>query len=258
MAPRGHGHPRRRQLARALVVLALAVVVPGAATARPGQTSPRPTSRGDRAARPHEAPAAVSERDPREVRDLVDPLDRDLDELGDAVPPDPLPVAHLPAPSIDEVLAAAYAAAGLDRAPGRGLARRARLTGLVPWISVRTGQNARWRDDVPDVGRGTAVEVRATWRLDRLVFEPRELQIATLEAARRRERRQLAEHVIQTYFGWKRARLAGSHHVRSASRVEQAQAELDALTHGWFSEAVEARRRTASEPRTPGVLPATP
>jgi hypothetical protein len=175
----------------------------------------------------------------------------EADELAEmeAEGPSP-PRAHVSGPPIGQVLAAAYAAAGLDRDPGRGLARRARLAGLVPWVSVRTGRDASWRDDDPDVGRGTTLEVRATWRLDRLMFEPRELQVVSLEAARRRERRHLAAHVIETYFAWRRAAgepLPGGR--RSASRAAQAAAELDALTDRWFSEAVEASRRASSARR---------
>lgn len=150
-----------------------------------------------------------------------------------------------PAPRVADVLAAAYRAAGLgDRLPGR-LALRARIGGLVPWVSVRTGRDTSWRDADPDVGRGTTLEVRATWRLDRLVFDGRELQVVALEAARRRERRRVATHVIRTYFAWK----------RSGSRSEEAAAELDALTAGWFS---EARQRTASEVRTVAAPRAPP
>lgn len=128
-------------------------------------------------------------------------------------------------PPVGEVLSAAYAAAGLDRAPSRGWVRRARLGGLVPLVSVRAGRNARWQDIDPDVGRGATVEVRATWRLDRLVFDGRELQVASIEAARRRERRALSGRVIRLYFAWRRG-----------PRAEEAAAELDALTDGWFSE----------------------
>lgn len=167
------------------------------------------------------------------------------------------PGAPIVAPPIGEVLAVAYAAAGLDHDPGHSFMRRARLAGLVPLVSVRTGRNARWRDDEPDIGRGATIEVRATWRLDRLVFEPRELQVVALVAARRRERRHLATHVIRTYFTWRTAMAAGRG-ARSTSRADTAAAELDALTDAWFSEAVDGLRRTASEPRTVRVGAAAP
>lgn len=145
------------------------------------------------------------------------------------------------APPIATVLAAAYRAASLDHDTGRSFARRARLGGLVPWVTVRAGSRTSWQDDDPDVGRGRALEARATWRLDRLVFDGRELQVAAMTAARRRERRRLATRVIKAYFTWRRATMAGS-----PVRAEESEAELDALTDGWFSET----RRTASGDRT--------
>ncbi len=150
-------------------------------------------------------------------------------------------------PRVATVVQAAYAAAGLGgRVPGR-FAVRARLGGLVPWVSVRTGRDASWHDEDPDVGRGTTLEVRATWRLDRLVFDGRELQVVALDAALRRERRRLATHVIRTYFTWKRS--------VSRSGAEEAAAELDALTSGWFSESIQ---RGASEVRTVRIPASTP
>ena len=150
------------------------------------------------------------------------------------------------APPVAEVVAAAVRSAGLDGDPARRAARRARLAGLVPWVAVRAGNTASWHDAAADVGRGASVEVRATWRLDRLVFDSRELQAQAMSTARRREKRRLAARVIRAYFTWKRAALAGAN-----VRRDEAEAELDAMTDGWFSEA----RRTASETRTIRVTP---
>lgn len=145
-------------------------------------------------------------------------------------------------PPVSAVVAAAIRAAGLDHDPGRSFVRRARLAALLPWLTVRAGTNTSWHvDDDPNIGRGTAYEARATWRLDRLAFDGHELQVAAMTAARRRERRRLASRVIKAYFTWRRATMA-----RSGSRADEAAAELDALTDGWFTEV----RRTASETRT--------
>jgi hypothetical protein len=161
------------------------------------------------------------------------------------------------APQASDVVEAAYRAAGLDRDPVRGLLRRARLGGLIPWLTVRTGKSTSWQDPIApgtqqpasDVDHGTTFEVRATWRLDRLVFDGREMQMAALDAARRRERRRLAARVVRTYFAWKRA-VTGTERIVApdgfvtdegtgartrAARAEEAAAELDALTEGWFS-----------------------
>jgi len=139
-------------------------------------------------------------------------------------------------PAIADVLQAAYHTAGLDRSPARSWVRRSRLAGLMPWLTVRTGRDTSWEDDgTSGVGRSSVVEVRATWRLDRLVFDGHELQVATIEAARRRERRRLASRVIRAYFTWRRAAAAVAVASTLPARAEEAIAELDALTDGWFS-----------------------
>jgi hypothetical protein len=147
---------------------------------------------------------------------------------------------------------------------------------LIPWLTVRTGRDVNWQSDEVSVDHGMALDVRATWRLDRLAFDGRELQVASIEAARRRERRRLASHVIRVYFTWQRATAksqAGADtygtdgdergaedgstglngppaRSNTRSRALEAAAELDALTDGWFSESLGGSRRTASETRT--------
>jgi hypothetical protein len=162
------------------------------------------------------------------------------------------PVVPAAGPAIGAVLSAAYAAARLDHDPGHSWILRARLSGLVPWVTVRTTRDTSWQDNQSEVGHGTTLEARATWQLDRLLFDGRELQIAALEAARRRERRRLANRVIRSYFTWRRAAEAalGAGDERVATRVAEATAELDALTDGWFSDELARGRRGSSEPRT--------
>src|SRR5689334_1709407 len=155
------------------------------------------------------------------------------DAVEEELPPEP--AVQVGGPSVGEVLAQAYRAAGLERDPARGWIRRARVAGLVPWVTVRTGRSTSWQELDPAVDRGTTLEVRATWRLDRLLFDGRELQVASIEAARRRERRQLASHVIRSYFHWRRMAGAAAVSPRWATRAAEAAAELDALTDGWFS-----------------------
>jgi len=157
-------------------------------------------------------------------------------------------------PPIEAVLAAAYAVAGLDHDSRRSWIRRARLSGLVPWVTVRTTRDTSWQDQQSEVGHGTTVELRATWRLDRLLFDSRELQVAGIEASRRRERHRLAMRVIRAYFAWRRARTQARQTVdddRLVSRVDEAAAELDALTDGWFS-------RQRSRPASGGAGSAKP
>jgi hypothetical protein len=217
--------------------------------------------------------AAVREADAsRRASDAEDDL---RDNANDAALADDAPLADDPSlagaqaaetgvptavtgPPIRDVLSAAYAAAGLDRDPGRGWIRRARLAGLVPWLTVRTTYDTSWQDAHSEIGHGSGVEVRATWRLDRLVFDGKELQIASIEAARRRERQRLATRVIHAYFAWRGAAVTapGASRARMAARVAEAAAELDVLTDGWFSdELARLRRGTARAEASHPVAP---
>ena len=186
---------------------------------------------------------------------LEPPLDQDdeveTDDPDDPLDPPPSDVRGVIAPPIQRVLAATYRAAGLAGSPARGWTRRARLAGLVPWVSVRSGRNTSWADDSTSaIDRSTTIEARATWRLDRLVFDGHELQVASIDAARRRDRRRLAHRVIRAYFTFLRAAAAARRDARWTAHADEAAAELDALTDAWFSDEVARLRRTASEPRT--------
>jgi hypothetical protein len=174
----------------------------------------------------------------------------DAERVADGAPPPPNPaeLAAVVGPPIGEVLAAAYAAAGLDHDPSQSWTRRTRLAGLVPWVTVRTGRDNTWEDGDPAVGHETTVEVRATWRLDRLAFDPSELRVATIEASRRRERRRIASRVIRAYFTWRRARAVAIASPRWASHADEAAAELDAMTDDWFGGALA---RTTQRVRIP-------
>ena len=167
------------------------------------------------------------------------------DRADAAVDPGGAPIA-VHGPTVGAVLTAAYAAAGLAGDPRDSWIRRARLAGLVPWVTVRTTHDTSWQDEGSAVGHSTGLEVRATWRLDRLVFDARELQVAALETARRRERRRLASRVIRAYFTWRRAASIASDDDRVVTRVAEAAAELDALTDGWFSDQLSPHRTSAS------------
>lgn len=205
---------------------------------------------GARSARDHGQTASRDRGDPDRGGPDGDDLDggdpdRDAGEAEDAPPPAPPRVAG---PPVGEVLAQAYRAAGLHRSPARSWVRRARLAGLLPALSARTGRNTTWQDADPDIDRGTSIEARATWRLDRLLFDGRELQVASIEAARRRERRQLASQVIRAYYHWQRTAAAAAAQPRRAARAEEAAAELDALTDGWFTRQLGRARRGPPAP----------
>jgi len=111
-------------------------------------------------------------------------------------------------PPLTAVLTAAYDTAGLARGPVAQLIPPRPAVRPHPVAHVRTTRDTSWQDDQSEVGHGTTLELRATWRLDRLLFDGRELQVATIEAARHRERRRLATRVIRAYFAWRRAAVA--------------------------------------------------
>jgi hypothetical protein len=74
-----------------------------------------------------------------------------------------------------------------------------------------------------------------------LLFDPNEPRIATLDVARRRERRRVAAIAIHLYFDWVAARAAADSDVRAELDAQEKTAELDALTAGWFSQAIAKR-----------------
>ncbi len=192
------------------------------------------------------------------ARASADPQDHDrADEPGDDGPGDDdvapvdsprgVPIGFaVPAPSerlvppipVDRVVAAAYRAAGLDDDPTSGWRKRTRLAALVPWVTVRDGREAFWRDvDDPTLEYTDIYDVRAMWRLDRLVFDPNEIRIEAMNVSRRRERRLVSASVIRTYYEWLALRTAAARTPgRWATRADEVLAELDAMTDGWFSQ----------------------
>jgi hypothetical protein len=108
----------------------------------------------------------------------------------------------------------------------------------VPWVSARAARDLGWTDTTSaspssttgiDVDHGEVLEIRATWRLDRLVFDSSETRALGLDAARSRARRELAREVIHLYY--RRQRLAAD---PAADPLELAEvtALLDELTGG--------------------------
>ena len=143
------------------------------------------------------------------------------------------------APSVASVVAATYRAAGLAGDPTPGWRRRSRLSALLPNVSMRTGQNQAWREVLdPTVSRSLGFGVRASWDLGNLLFDGNEMRIAAADTARRREKRRLAALAIRTYYDWLAARAAGGADVGALLVAAEKAAELDALTDGWFSQAL--------------------
>ncbi|MGE5181030.1 MAG: hypothetical protein ACM31C_03165 [Acidobacteriota bacterium] len=201
------------------------------------------------AARARAAPLAAAAGSDREPTgdDTHEPDDRELDPGPDVPPPsqagarvtsDELAAARAGMPTSGEVVAAAYRAAGLASDPAPAWRRRARLAGLVPTLNVRGGRDTAWRDvSDPTIAYVSVFSAGATWHLERLMFDPNELRISAIEAGRRRDRRRVAALAIRSYFAWLHARAAALRDARWAGHADEAAAELDALTDGWFSQA---------------------
>ena len=223
--------PRLRSLAIVAVLALLAVLAARASAAPPGEREIYDADDGDDDLEP--TVAAVD--GPRAA------------PLGFAVP---APRSRLAPPlDVGAVVAAAYRAASLDGDPAPSWRTRTRLAALVPWVSARGGREAAWRDvDDPTLDYTDIYDVRATWHLDRLVFDPNEIRIEAMAVSRRRERRRVAEAAIHTYYEWLALLAAAGTSARWATRADEVHAELDAMTDGWFSTAL-ARQPPAAKAR---------
>ena len=147
----------------------------------------------------------------------------------------PCPCPHVLPLALAEVAAAAVRAAGLDHDPTRSWTARARLAGLVPMFSARYGRNLTWKDvDDPTLGYTNMYDLRATWRLDRLLFDPNEVRIAAIDVSRRREKRRVEMLAVHSYLSWLRL-------PRASDKAVVLAADLDAITDGWFSQALAKR-----------------
>ena len=131
-------------------------------------------------------------------------------------PPDPAVLARalasLPSrPSVAEVQAAALKRATLSPRTAQLWLRRARAAAALPTVQAELGlrSDKGWQLDQAagdgdelsqDLGAGKLVQVRATWELDRLIFNVDELRAAraALDVADTRER--LLVRVTQLYF----------------------------------------------------------
>jgi hypothetical protein len=93
------------------------------------------------------------------------------------------------------------------------------------------------------VGANLVLELRLTWRLDRLVFAGDEPTLERVRLERVDARSRLATRTLEALFAWERARVeegrvpAGSNErIEAMVHAAEAQATLDVLTGGWFTE----------------------
>jgi len=152
-------------------------------------------------------------------------------------------------PSVRDTIDAALRHAGLAAHPEASLRRRARLAAALPTLTVQAGRDTSWNEANPgarvvgEIDQKETYEARATWRLDRLVFDGSELRVASLAQQRARARAALAAQVTALYYKRRTAQVELLWHppdtiedqVRRELILEELTAQLDALTGGWWA-----------------------
>ena len=187
-------------------------------------------------------------------------------------PPDPAALQRVlnAEPPLDVLRAAATALALAEPDRARSLVQRARLAAWLPEVRFRVDRrfgrsesldvSPATLSDTPPVSLDTIDEVRyearATWDLSRLIFNPDELA-AHAEALRMADvRREVESAVIRLYFERRRLKIeavttdgndVGSN-LRREARIEELEAELDALTGGAFLRTTAAARGALPSP----------
>ncbi len=181
-------------------------------------------------------------------------------------PPDAAALQHAlnAEPPIDVLRAAATALALAEPDRARSLVQRARLAAWLPEVRFRVDRRFGRSEsldvspaplsDTPPVSLDTVDEVRyearATWDLSRLIFNPDELA-AHAEALRMADvRREVESAVIRLYFERRRLKVEAvttdgndvASNLRREARIEELEAELDALTGGAFLRAMTGSR----------------
>lgn len=163
-------------------------------------------------------------------------------------------------PTVDQVRRAALRYAGADADAWRGWSRRARLAGLLPDVTVRASRRTNTDRDLSRQSTGTerlatgtdedtGVEARATWRLDRLVFDPAEIRAADTGQRHHRYRLTLAAQVTTIYYRRRRLQLRllwrppadPAERAERQLEIRELTDQLDGLTGGYFSRARKLR-----------------
>ncbi len=141
-------------------------------------------------------------------------------------------------PSLDAILRRAESYAGLDTSP-RWQAR-SRWAALVPVVVARGTTDLAWDESRPGgrvatdpVEHQQGFDLRLSWRLERLVFDPDQPRLAEAERRARRERIGLRQEVSTAYYRWLRARSSTA--ADAGLAAGEAMAQLDAYTGGWLA-----------------------
>lgn len=174
-----------------------------------------------------------------------------------AVTADPSPAAVVSPSTARACVRAALHASGLDADDDRidALAARARASAWLPETRMRamrlldTTQQATTLTTTDGVnyydtaGANLVLELRLTWRLDRVLYSGDEPTLERLRLEREQARSHVATRAIEALFAWQRAVAdrerapAGSREeVEARLRASEARTVLDVLTDGWFTE----------------------
>jgi hypothetical protein len=168
----------------------------------------------------------------------------------------PLSRARLALSHARECVAAAWRASRLGEDDARidAIASRSRSSAALPETRVRALR--LWTDAAHATtlatadgttyydasGANLALEVRLTWRLDRLLFAGDEPTLERLRLEREGARARVAARTLEALFAWERAAVdandapTGSREESEAMlRAAESAATLDVLTGGWFS-----------------------
>jgi hypothetical protein len=184
--------------------------------------------------------------------------------IGDPVvgPPAPQPAEPPPeSPLVGPTLArrcvvAAWRTSGLGADDARidSLVARSRASALLPETRLRA---MRLWDDAAHattlattndtsyydaVGANLVLELRLTWRLDRLLYASDEPTLERVRLERQDARARIATRALEVLFTWQRATVEGAlavdgsrEQIELRLRAAEAEATLDVLTGGWFS-----------------------
>ena len=133
------------------------------------------------------------------------------------------------------------------------IASRARAAALLPELRLRASRTADEGQSLSPTSYdplritstgGTSIwlEARATWRLDRLVFNDEEVALERARAQRAEQRERLSARVLTLLFAWQRSlaleadgQASPEEHLTASLRVLETEAELDLATGGWFT-----------------------
>jgi hypothetical protein len=133
----------------------------------------------------------------------------------------------------------------VSRARSSALFPEARLRAMRLWDDAAHATTLATTNDTTyydAIGANLVLELRLTWRLDRLIYAGDEPNIERLRLERQDARARLATRTLEVLFAWERAAVddAGAapgsrDEIAARLRAAEAAATLDVLTAGWFS-----------------------